>query len=288
MEKLFLAAGTALIILSGAAFLNGCTQAETALQQAGVTTTCPPVYFTSAALVFPLNAEHNEAAVRICAGPGVSAAKLQHAAHVSALWLDNDEDGTLDNPSIAKRLNTHQAMLFLLADEDEEDVLLSAMSDIYTFTELLALNDQVLYATETAPGNGERDASGEEIHHLITDYGWFPDSAFSNALSNAYAEATSAPTKWFYDDPTCKLTCQYIEFLYTAVAAYLGSSPDLQAGELIIPEAERQPSASQSWLENNIPLTHELIDTTSGYPRIRWPDGRYSGGAENIISTTPY
>ena len=62
--------------------------------------------------------------VPLVATSGVPAAKLVHAAKVMAEYLDNDEDGNVDDPLVAQAMQTNYALLTMFYDEAEKEPLL--------------------------------------------------------------------------------------------------------------------------------------------------------------------
>lgn len=57
---------------------------------------CPAAFFTHKAIVFD--------AVTLCATQKVNSQKLAYAANVAAQWLDNDQDGVIDEPALLDHL----------------------------------------------------------------------------------------------------------------------------------------------------------------------------------------
>ena len=145
---------------------------------------------------------------------------------------------------------------------------------------------QDLAADETNPPQGRRDASQEEIHHLILNAGWkhlFPD-VFSDeprTASDLFRQWEIAEQKGFYSywDPTCDSSCKVTEFFYLATAAYLGSQADLYNDEMRI--------KTRSELRLKLPGTTEIIESPRYvYPIDHWPDGSYRHG-KNIVYSNP-
>lgn len=155
--------------------------------------------------------------------------KLLHAANIMAQYLDNDEDGTVDNPILLSALNSNDAALFLWDNESQ-----------------MNLDAQDLVADETVPEwhtngqNGRFDATLEEVWHVITHSGYataYPDvfgeqpgTALANALDLARGgRFTSIPNSypeeaWFtYDDETCDYECMATEYIYWAMTSILGA-----------------------------------------------------------------
>jgi hypothetical protein len=100
--------------------------------------------------------------------------KIAHAAAVAAEYLDNNQNGEVDDPAILQSLTEERATLVMGPDE-EAFIQLDPLAADALDGRLL----QDLYAEETNPGDGAFDASLEEIHHLILNGGWakvYPDA----------------------------------------------------------------------------------------------------------------
>ena len=202
--------------------------------------------------------------------------KLLHAANVMAQYLDNDEDGLVDNMTLLNALTDNDAALFMWKSESQ-----------------INLNAQDLGADESIPswhtnGNtGRFDAALEEVWHVITHSGYanaYPDIFGENAgtsLTNAMDIArggnfTSIPNPypadaWYtYDDNTCKYDCMAAEYMYWAMTSILGA------------QENRLNEISQEWdlntrtlVENRDTAIYSLLtDTAYLFPSVL-PDGTY-------------
>ena len=222
---------------------------------------CPAKFLKMGAIVFDL--------VTICITKDVPEEKVRHAANVTAQWLDNNQDGKIDEIRLNPSLSENRPVL-----------LMSAKGfNVFQFISIeKGLDDRLgqdLAAAETAPKRG-RDASQEEIHHLIFTSGWV--HAFPRAFSEVPEDRSKLFLTWksaekngfyYYDDPTCDAECKVVEFFYLATAAYLGSQIDVAHDELFI--------KTRSKLKQKLPKIIELIESNSyHYPRYMWPDGEYS------------
>ncbi len=221
---------------------------------------CPADFFDKKATIFD--------AVAICGTTGVRTDKLRHAAHVTAGWLDNDGDGQADEPALVSAIRSQPAILIMSAKGFTDE----ALEQIFEESEPGILQD--LAANETNPAD-ERDASQEEIHHLIVAAGWMkmrPD-VFSDRRSEesrVYSEWRNAEAKglYAYDDPTCDDACKTLEFFYLATAAYLGSAADLMSDEMRVKDRQA--------LRETLPGVVTIIESPDySYPLKAWPDGNY-------------
>jgi len=174
--------------------------------------------------------------IPIYAVEGVEDVKLYHAANVMAEYLDNDEDGKVDNAKVYDILIAKKAFLFMWKDA----------SDAKKMGFPKGIEGQDLGNSETNPEFvskncvGKFDASLEEILHLITHIG------YANAYPKVFGENqgselceimdvarggkyVSIPKEypssaWYtYDDTTCEYSCQATEYLYWALTSVLGA-----------------------------------------------------------------
>ena len=214
--------------------------------------------------------------IPIYAYSNVEDLKLLHAANIMAQYLDNDEDGTVDNPILLKALIKNNASLFMWKKESQ-----------------IELNAQDLGADESIPDwhtNGHKgrfDAALEEVWHVITYSGYakayptiFGEDA-GTSLTNAMDIARGGnftkipnpyPTNaWYsYDDKTCDYECMATEYIYWAMTSILGA------------QENRLDEISQEWKLNTRTLVQRrdnaiytlLTDSQYRFPTIL-PDGTY-------------
>eukprot|EP00439_Symbiodinium_sp_Y106_P021590 s6640_g2.t1 len=192
--------------------------------------------------------------VLVAASPGVAPETLRHAASILAEFLDQDQDGVADVPEVTRQLQEHQALILILADEDEYLAGAGAVEglgskvikndnpswncsvrDVFVFSEL--------FQTETGCHEEGEDAAWEELLHLITHVGYgcaFPErwgfqghtaeghasSELSRALDAALGSCPASYTgrqgkkqadcHYFYEDPSCFYPCLVNEYLFQA------------------------------------------------------------------------
>jgi hypothetical protein len=175
--------------------------------------------------------------VYIYAVPKVEDLKLLHAANVMAQYLDNDEDGNVDNTLVLEEMKRNNAFLIMWASE----------SDMETISVPDNAAGQDLGNNETNPDfvingkTGDFDAAIEEVLHLINfaghslvypeDFGLTAGSKLADAMDIARGgQFLTIPQSypenaWYsYDDPTCEYAdCQTIEYLYWALTSILGA-----------------------------------------------------------------
>ena len=222
---------------------------------------CPGDFFTKKAKVFD--------AVTICATQHVADSKLKHAANVTAQWLDNNQDGVVDEPRLIVPLQGNHATL-LMSSEGFSDQAFEKLEPYFEY-----MVGQDLAANETNPLR-QRDASQEEIHHLIVNAGW--QSYLPTVFSDSKTQRSEVYKQWQlaeqqglykYDDPTCDDACKTIEFFYLGTAAYLGSKSDLESDEMRV--------KTRKELQYMLPGLVKIFESKRyHYPLVKWPDGNYA------------
>ncbi len=179
--------------------------------------------------------------VHVVASPQVSKAKFVHMASVLAQYLDNDEDGSPDDPLVVQQMVNQKppAMMILFKDEREERQITSKYSaflDKFWWQNLF--NDEC-FPGGSNPQNGF-DATLEEVLHLVSDTGWaraYPQTfgpAIGTELANAMDIARGGrfnkpppnypSSAWYhYTDQTCWYDCQATEYFYWLLTSILGA-----------------------------------------------------------------
>ena len=166
----------------------------------------------------------------------VEDAKLLHAANVMAQYLDNDEDGLIDNQLVLNKMLGNKA--FLVMWKKKKDLNIRPPSG--RIGQDLG-NDETNPSFVSNGNTGRFDATLEEVLHLINNAGHsyaYPETFGKNqksALSKAMDVARGGrffkipsiypANAWFsYYDSTCDYeTCQTIEYLYWALTSILGA-----------------------------------------------------------------
>ena len=185
----------------------------------------------------------------------VEDSKLLHAANIMAQYLDNDENGVVDNSLLLTTLLNNDASLFMWKSESQ-----------------ININAQDLGADESIPvwhtngQTGQFDAALEEVWHVITYSGYsdaypeifgeIPGTALTSAMDIARGgNFTSIPENypnnaWYtYDDETCDYKCMATEYIYWGMTSILGA------------QENRLNEISQEWDLNTRTLV-ENIDTS--------------------------
>ena len=220
--------------------------------------------------------------ISIYAVSGVTDDKLLHAANVMAQYLDNDEDGVVDNPAVVNKMVENNA--FMVMWKRESDLNINP-PDNWIGQDLG--NDETNPSFVSNDRTGRFDASLEEVLHIITHAGYtevYPTifgeqigSAIANAMDLARGgQFTSIPNPypagaWYtYDDGTCDYSCMVTEYHYWALTSILGA------------QENRLDEIGQEWtlntsnkVETQDPAVFQLLtDPQYSFPTIL-PDGTY-------------
>lgn len=220
--------------------------------------------------------------IDIYAARAVEDSKLLHAANLMAQYLDNNEDGTVDNQLVVDKMKENKAFLFLWKTQSD---MLSNPPNGRLGQDLG--NDETVPTWHTNGHTGTYDAAIEEVWHIITHAGYakaYPTIFGENtgtALTNAMDKArggkfTTIPSSypasaWYkYNDATCTYDCQATEYIYWSMSSILGA------------QAKRLNEISNEWKLNTkakVQATDKAIyslltDTKYKFPTIL-PDGTY-------------
>jgi hypothetical protein len=124
--------------------------------------------------------------IDIYAVKGVDDAKLLHAANVMAQYLDNDEDGSVDNQLVMDKMIENKAFVVMWQKESDLDIDPPASrlgQDLG--------NDETNPTFVSQGKTGRFDAALEEILHIITHSGYayaYPE-IFGEQAGTALADA---------------------------------------------------------------------------------------------------
>lgn len=220
--------------------------------------------------------------VKIFAVPGVSDAKLLHAANLMAQYLDNNEDGTPDNPAVLQTMIEKNA--FLVMWKKERDLNINPPNG----WEGQDLGDDETQPTYVSNGlSGRFDAALEEVLHLITHVGYagvYP-AIFGEDTSSEIAKAMnlarggqfmnipdSYPSgAWYtYDDSTCDYSCMVTEYHYWALTSLLGAQQN-RLGEI---QQEWKLNTKEKLMQQDPAVYQLLTDPKYKFPTLL-PDGTY-------------
>ena len=220
--------------------------------------------------------------VDIYAVPGVEDQRLLHAANLMAQYLDNDENGEVDDPQVLNAMMEAKAFMVMWKSE----------SDLDDLNPPAGTEGQDLGNDETRPEwhsnpNGRFDAALEEVWHIISHAGYanaYPEAfgegegtlltqamdlargGHFNAIPNPYPD-----NAWYsYDDETCDYHCQATEYFYWALTSMLGA------------QQHRLEEIGHEWKLNTRekvaqqdPAIFALITNENYHLPTRLPDGTY-------------
>ncbi|MEL6538487.1 MAG: hypothetical protein AAFQ98_23905 [Bacteroidota bacterium] len=172
--------------------------------------------------------------IDIYAKASVADANLLHAANVMAQYLDNDEDGEVDDPKVLEAMLDNGAYLVMWKRRLD---LLGARPEGRTGQDLG--NDET-HPEWHANKTGAFDATLEEVWHIITHAGYasaYPETfgertgtelavAMDLARGGQFLDIPKAyPTNaWYsYTDRTCDYNCMTTEYFYWAMTSMLGA-----------------------------------------------------------------
>ncbi len=173
--------------------------------------------------------------IDIYAVAAVEDENLLHAANVMAQYLDNDEDGDVDDQLVLEKMLENKAFLVMWSRESDLDIDPPSGRVGQDLG-----NDETNPSYVSGGKTGRFDAALEEVLHIINNaghshaypsaFGQNEGSDLANAMDiarggkffeipNSYPESA-----WYtYDDETCEYAnCQTIEYLYWALTSMLG------------------------------------------------------------------
>lgn len=230
--------------------------------------------------------------ILIVATERTSDADLTHAAQVLAEYLDNDENGRVDDPRVHEFLVREGAFLAMFYDEREME---RREPDFEAIEADGFFIGQGLHGTETRPDGpphrkipGRFDATLEEVLHLVSNgweavhpeaFGYEPGSRLTDAMDLARGgRHLRIPPRypeeaWYhYDDRTCDYQCMAAEYLYWSLTTLSGGQDYPGRAEELSDEWECTTPAGLAELD---PAVYELLtDERYQLPR-KLPDGRY-------------
>ena len=221
--------------------------------------------------------------IKIYATNKVDNEKMLHAASILAEYLDNDEDGQVDNQKVVDKLIEKNVWLLLVKNENDQD-------DAERIN-LKNSNYQDLRDEEITLVNGSPrfDASLEEVLHLITQHGYaevYPE-VFGEKKGSKIADAMDIarggyfkkvpneyPTNaWYtYNDESCDYSCQITEYTYWALTSILGGQ-DFN-GRFDEIKDEWKLNTKEKVKNNDIDVYNLLTKSEYKLPT-KLPDGKY-------------
>ena len=241
----------------------------------------------------------------VVATPEAPESFVNHSAGVLAQYLDNDEDGYVDNQKVLDFLVEANRVVPLWSQSDSEsffeDTDRGALcEERVTFGASMFLNDRwALGGIETS---GDWDTNLEEIWHIIT-WGWdhvYPvdfgvmrgNSQIGEAMDAARGGQFQVPPEtypeeaWYkYYDPTCEYACQIYEYFYWILMANIGAL-DPQYTDKCERSKPEWYVCTKEELQQVDPKAYDLLNNQGFKLPTRIPNGLYreSSGRETLPS----
>lgn len=221
--------------------------------------------------------------IPIFAFKSVKDSKLIHVANVLAQYLDNDEDGVVDNLTVHAQLKTGKSFIYLWKTTAERDAVISPSG----YNEYNIGADSVNSTWHSNSHTGVFDDSIKSIWTFISKNGHavlYPaifssqaNSEISHAMNTARGgnfqnpPATYPAGAWFTNsDVTCNFSCQVTKYNSWIISSMLGANEnrltDIQNEWTLNTSAKVQADDVKAW----------AIFTNTSYklPTVL-PDGTY-------------
>lgn len=175
--------------------------------------------------------------IPIYAFKSVEDSKLIHTANVLAQYLDNDEDGTVDNTTIHEQLKTNKSIIYLWKTTDERDAVVPPSGyNVYNFGA-----DSVNLIWHSNGHTGGFDGALESVWMFISENGHevsYPSvfssqatSEISDAMNTARGGVFQNPpaaypaNAWFTNSDTdCNFPCQITKYNFWVLSSILGAN----------------------------------------------------------------
>ncbi len=218
--------------------------------------------------------------ISIYAHRKVGDSKLLHTANILAQYLDNDENGIVDNPLVVSKIIENNASIGMKKSSSSWVRTPENAQDLY--------DSECLPVWHTNGQTGQFDATLEEVLHVITHSGYadvYPNQlgemqgsdlckAMDIARGGYYEDIPNnyPSTAWYtYDDNTCEYGCQATEYIYWALTSLLGA----QINRLDEIEHEWKLNTADLVQNNDTSIYAILTDTVFKFPTTL-PDGTYN------------
>ena len=252
--------------------------------------------------------------LNIFADSSVPTHKLEHTANILYQYLDNDENGKVDNSKVLRALIKRNGGMIINATLQSEETLEPKYRNI---TEKYDFNYSRLYTDEIRPegsgfrqGSDEFDATLEEVLHMLTKQGYgfaypsvfglaeysLPEGEETSLLSDAVRRSrgeinddarSGYPEEAWYRryDNECEWECIATEYIYWGITSFLGGQDYscMDFDKVCDDQPDRGTAISDEWelntankIKDRDSTLYELL-TESKYdlPTIL-PNGNYS------------
>jgi len=219
--------------------------------------------------------------------------KLKHAAIVMAEYLDNDENGVIDNSLVHEGLLARKATMVLFKNENRAETFFDKNGRALDILMEKGYMFQDLYASEIfekGSSEGKFDATLEEILHTITQNGYavaYPD-IFGESSESQIAKAMDTarggyfetiPKKypasaWYsYYDDTADYATMITEYTYWSLTSILeGQSHDGRLDEI----GDEWKLNTKEKVMNQDKVVYELLTNSEYKLPATLPNGHYS------------
>ena len=227
--------------------------------------------------------------VGIYAESSISDEKIKHVAAIFAEWLDNNEDGIVDDMNVLSGLTSRNALMPIFSQEGSSAE--NTFFNNYNGDGVAA----VCYSFEivtTRPLTTQFDATLEENLHTISSIGYanaypaeFSEDESSNSLLNQAMDLargghfTTLPNPypagaWYtYDDATCAYNCMATEYFYWGLTSKLGIQ---DYGNRCMEIANEWQPCTSTQFQSTDTLLYNLLTNPIGYViPTNAPDGNY-------------
>lgn len=236
--------------------------------------------------------------IGIYAESSISDAKVKHVAAIFAEWLDNNEDGVVDDNNVWTALTSRNALMPIFSQEG------SAAENTFFNNYMGNGVGAVCYNGEivtTRPLTAQFDATVEEVLHTISSVGYsnaypsaFGEAANSNSLLTQAMDVargghfTTIPnpypaSAWYtYDDATCNYNCMSTEYFYWGLTSKLGIQ---NYGNRCMEISNEWKACTPTQFQTMDSLLYNLFHNPAGYviPTVA-PDGNYCPATTAYLS----
>ena len=252
--------------------------------------------------------------LKIFADAAVPKYKLEHTANVLYQYLDNNEDGIVDNEKVLQSLLQRNGGMIINDTPQSEELIEPKYRHI---TEKYNFNYSRLYTNEIRPagsrfnqGSDEFDATLEEVLHMISKQGYgfaypsafglpgysLPEGEKTSLLSNALrlarggidddARSNYPEQAWYrrYDDD-CEWECIATEYIYWGITSFLGGQDYscVDFDKVCDDQPDRGTAIFDEWelntakkIKDRDKALYKLLTTNKYGLPISLPDGDYS------------
>jgi len=268
-------------------------------------------------------AQHRDVfGLKIFADASVPEQKLEHTANILYQYLDNDENGKVDNINVLQALINRNGGMIINATPQSEAIIEPKYRHI---TEKYDFNYSRLYINEIRPegsafrqGSDQFDATLEEVLHMVTKQGYgfaypsvfglseysLPEGEEISLLSDAvrlsrggindHARGNYPEGAWYRRyDHDCEWECIATEYIYWGITSFLGGQDYscVDFDNVCDDQPDRGTAIFDEWelntaekiKERDLMLYELLTEKEYALPTLL-PDGNYTPRSSQIES----